>query len=363
MGLLKMAQASRAQKGANALIAERILMGLLIAAIALGCGFVLYPFVSALLWAAILVFAVWPGFIFMQRNLRLPRGLAAALLIALVAAIVVLPLALAAPGGAADIKALRLGLEAWLADVPPAPHWLETLPMVGASLAATWNAWAGDLSEVTAAARPYLGLAAERGLRLVVGLAGGIAELGLALLASFFFLLSGEALATNAARLIHRVAGRYAPQLIEATSNTVRGAVYGILGTALLQGFLNAFGLWVAGVPRAGLLGTVTFFLAVLPIGAPVIWAPAGIWLLSAGQTGHGIFLLTYGVLVVSGSDHVIRPYFISRGAHLPFLLTILGVLGGVLAFGVLGIFLGPVLLGVGYTLLMAFLREDGAES
>jgi len=345
------------------LIAERILMGLLIGGIALGCGFVLYPFVSALLWAAILVFAVWPGFIWMQRNLRLPRGVAALLLITLVALILVLPLVVAAPGGAADIKTLRIALEAWFADIPPAPHWLATLPMIGPSAADTWNAWAGDLSVMTAFFRPYLGLAAERGLRVVVSLAGGLAELALALLAAFFFLLSGETLAANLTMLINRVAGRYAKRLIEATANTVRGAVYGILGTAFLQGFLNAFGLWVAGVPRAGLLGTITFFLAVLPIGAPVIWLPAGLWLLSSGNTGHGIFLLTYGVLVVSGSDHVIRPYFISRGAHLPFLLTILGVLGGVLAFGVLGIFLGPVLLGVGYTLVMEFLRAGEAES
>jgi len=131
--------------------------------------------------------------------------------------------------------------------------------------------------------------------------------------------------------------------------------VYGILGTALVQGFLTAFGLWVSGVPRPVLLGAVAGFLAVLPIGAPLVWIPAAAWLLSTGHTGWGIFLVIYGITAISGADHLIRPVFIARGAQLPFLLTVLGVLGGALAFGLLGIFLGPVLLGVGFTLVVEF--------
>jgi predicted PurR-regulated permease PerM len=341
------------------LIAERILMGLLIGGIALGCAVVLLPFMSALLWAAILVFATWPVVEWAKRNLKLHRAVVALLMVLLTALVLVLPLALAAPGGAADIKSLRVSLEAWLASVPPAPGWLHQVPVVGPTLTTTWENWASDLSEITAALRPYLGFVAERGLSLVLGVAGGLAQLGVALFAAFFFWLSGEALAANLELLVNKVAGRYAPQLLSATANTVRGAVYGILGTAILQGFLTAFGLAIAGVPRAVLLGTVAAFLAVLPIGAPLVWIPAGLWLLSEGHTARGIFLLAYGVIVVSGTDHLVRPYFISRGAKLPFLLTVLGVLGGVLAFGVLGIFVGPVLLGVGYTLVMEFLRSD----
>lgn len=334
-------------------------MGLLIGGIALGCGFVLYPFFSALLWAAILVFATWPVFLWLERTLRLPRPAIALFMVLLIALVVVLPLGLAAPQGAEDVKAMRESLEAWLASVPPAPHWLYGLPVIGPSLTDTWNAWAGDLSTMTGFFRPYLGLIAERGLSLLLGIAGGIAQLGVALFAAFFFWLNGQALAANLQILAHKVAGSYAPHLIDATALTVRGAVYGILGTAILQGFLTAFGLWATGVPRSALLGTVAAFLAVLPIGAPLIWIPAGLWLLSDGHTARGIVLLVYGSIVVSGADHLVRPYFISRGARLPFLLTVLGVLGGVLAFGVLGIFLGPVLLGVGFTLVMEFIRAE----
>ena len=346
-------------RGGNILIAERIMMGLLIGGVALGCGFVLYPFFSALLWAAILVFATWPVFDWLERTLRLPKPVVALCMVLLMALIVMLPLAVAAPAGANDVKDIRQALETWMAAVPPAPSWLYRVPIIGPLLSDTWNAWATDLSAMGAFFRPYLGLIAERGLSLLLGIAGGIAQLGVALFAAFFFWLNGAALAANLQVLIHRIAGRFAPQLIQAVAATVRGAVYGILGTAILQGFLTAFGLWITGVPRAGLLGTVAAFLAVLPVGAPLVWIPAGLWLLSEGHTARGIVLLTYGTLVVSGADHIVRPYFISRGAQLPFLLTVLGVLGGVLAFGVLGIFLGPVLLGVGFTMIMEFIRVE----
>jgi len=207
--------------------------------------------------------------------------------------------------------------------------------------------------------KPYFGMIAESGLKMMLNLASGILQFLLALLVAFFFYASGDLLAQHIERIVHRIAGERAPRLIAVTGATVRGTVYGILGTALVQGMLTTFGLWISGVPRPLLLGAIAGFISVLPIGAPVVWIPAALWLLGTGHTGWGIFLGAYGLLIVSGSDNVIRPYFIARGAKLPFLLTILGVLGGALAFGLLGIFLGPVLLGVGFTLVAEF---AGAE-
>ncbi len=344
------------------MIAERVLMSMLIGGIALGCGLVIYPFLSAVLWAAILVYSTWPVFRWLTAQLGLPRALAALIMVAVSALVIVLPLGLAVPGGAADVKALRASLEAWLADIPPAPHWLSSVPLAGSVLTDTWNAWAADLSSMTAFFRPYLGMFAERGLSLLLGVAGGLLQFFIALFVAFFLWVSGATLGARLQALVHRIAGRYGPGLIATTTRAVRGTVYGILGTAIIQGFLTAFGLSLAGVPRVVLLGTVTAFLAVLPVGAPLVWIPAGLWLLASNHTGRGIFLLIYGVVVVSGTDHLIRPYFIARGAQIPFLLTVLGVLGGVLAFGALGIFLGPVLLGVGWMLVAEFARSAGAE-
>ncbi len=342
------------------MIAERVLMALLLGAIALGCGFVLYPFLSAILWAAILVYTTWPLYAWLRHNLRLPRVAVALAMVVLSALVIVLPLALAVPGGAAEVKALRLSLEAWLAEAPPAPHWLYGLPLAGPILTDTWNAWAADLSSMTSFFRPYLGTFAERGLSLLLGVAGGLVQFFIALFVAFFLWLSGERIGPRVQVLVNRIAGRHGPGLLATTARAVRGTVYGILGTAIIQGFLTAFGLSLAGVPRVVLLGTIAAFLAVLPIGAPLIWIPAGLWLLAGGHTARGVFLLAYGVIVVSGTDHVIRPYFISRGTKMPFVLTVLGVLGGVLAFGALGIFLGPVLLGVGWMLVLDFAQVTG---
>ncbi len=335
------------------MIAERVLMALLIGGVAAGCVLVLYPFISALLWAAILVFTTWPVSEWLRINLRLGHAGAAVLMVALTAVVLVLPLALAAPGGASDVNHLHTVIEdALRGGLPNAPQWVFDIPVLGPSFGGLWDRWAADITALGESLKPYFGIVLEGGLSLLLGIAHGVLLFALALFVAFFFYLYGEPLAVRLRLILHRVAGVQADRLILVTGATVRGVVYGILGTAIVQGVLTAFGLWIAGVPRPVLLGAVAGFLAVLPIGAPLVWIPAAIWLLASGNIGHGIFLASYGVLAVSGSDHVIRPWFISRGAQLPFLLTVLGVLGGALAFGLLGIFLGPVLLGIGFTLV-----------
>jgi predicted PurR-regulated permease PerM len=139
--------------------------------------------------------------------------------------------------------------------------------------------------------------------------------------------------------------------LLAVAGGTVRSVVYGVIGTALAQATLQGLGLWLAGVPAAFFLGFLTFFLGFVPVGPPLVWLPAALWLLYNGTIGWGIFLIAWGFLVVSGVDNVLRPYLISRGSRLPLILMFFGVLGGLLAFGFLGVFLGPTLLAIGYVL------------
>lgn len=344
--------------------AERLLMGLLLVGIAVGCALVLHPFLSAILWAAILAYSTWPVFTWIRIRLRLRRGWAAGVMVLLTTVLIVLPLGLAAPAGAQDVAQLRTSIEAALnAGLPGAPAWVGSVPVLGPTIADYWNAWAADLSAMVSFFKPYFGMIAEQGLNVLLGIAGGLLQFLMALVIAFFFWTQGDRLAVHLLRIMHRVAGEHAARLVAVTGATVRGTVYGILGTALVQGLLTSFGLWLSGVPRPLLLGAVAGLLSVLPIGAPVVWIPATLWLLGTGHTGWGIFLGIYGLFFISGSDNVIRPYFIARGAQLPFLLTILGVLGGALAFGLLGIFLGPVLLGVGFTLVAEFAGGDAVAS
>ena len=355
------ARGGRPQEAAQgeATIAERILLWLIVGGIGAGALLVLWPFLSALLWAAILVYTTWPVFEWLRAHARLRRVPAALAMVLLTAVVVLLPLALAAPESAGEVAHLRAAaLHAFAAGLPAAPLWLRGVPLLGPALAAIWDRWAADFSIALGALQPYFGLALEAVLRLLLGIAGGVLMFGFALFIAFFFYLHGAPIAGRLRALLARIAGPQGERALRLTGHTVRGVVYGLLGTALLQGILVAIGLALAGVPRPMLLGVVAGFLSVLPIGAPIVWIPAALWLLSIGAPGHAIFLAAYGLIAVSGADSVIRPWFIARGAALPFLLTVLGVLGGVLAFGLLGVFLGPVLLGVGYTLLNEWAGE-----
>ena len=344
------------------MMAERVLMGLLLGGIAIGCAEVLYPFFSAILWAAILTFTTWPLYQWLKARLHLGRVGTSLLMVLIVAVVVALPLALAVPGGADDADKLRALIQnALAAGLPGAPPWLDSVPLVGGTIADLWNSWAADINTMVAFFRPYFGIVAETGLSLLLGLANGILSFLLALIVAFFFYGSGERLADVLAALLGRIAGPRAPRLIAVTGATIRGVVYGILGTAIVQGMLTSFGLWGAGVPRPLLLGVVAGALSVLPIGAPVVWIPAALWLLAEGHTLRGLLLFGYGLVFVSGADSVIRPFFIARGAQLPFLLTMLGVLGGAIAFGLLGVFVGPVLLGVGFTLVNEWAHPENA--
>ena len=342
---------------------ERLLMGLLIGGIAVGCIDVLYPFLSAILWAAILAFTTWPVHVWLRGHLRLGHTGTALLMVTTVAVVVVLPLAIAAPSGANDAKHLNMLLQAALAaGLPQAPAWVANLPIIGNGIAGVWNTWAADLNVMVAFFRPYFGIVAEFGLSLLLGLANGVLGFVLALIVAFFFYAAGDRFASVLTALLVRIAGTRAPRLIEVTGNTVRGVVYGILGTAIAQGFLVAIGLWLAEVPRPLLLGVLAGGLAVLPVGAPLVWIPSSLWLMAEGNTWRGLFLFAYGLIAVSGADSIMRPYFIARGAQLPFLLTLLGVLGGALKFGLLGVFVGPVLLGVGFTLVREWAQPDEAS-
>lgn len=344
--------------------AERLLLGVLLAGLAVGCALVLQPFLSAILWAAILVSTTWPVCRWLRARLRLGRAAAAGVMVLLTAVLLVLPIAVAVPRGADDAERLRVSVMGLLeSGMPSSPHWLFALPLIGPALSDYWNIWAADLGTAVSFFKPWFGPIAEQGLSLLLGLAGGLLQVVLSLVIAYFFWVSGDGLARFLRGAMRRVAGEQADRLILLTSMTVRGTVYGLLGTALVQGLLTALGLWVSGVPRAVLLGLLAGLISVMPVGAPLVWVPAALWLLAEGHTGWAIFLGAYGLVFISGSDNVIRPYFIARGAQLPFLLTILGVLGGALAFGLLGIFLGPVLLGIGFTLAAEFAGVSRPEA
>lgn len=322
--------------------------------LAVGCVWVLWPFFSALLWAFILTFATWPAYAHLERRLRHRPSLAAFLMTVLLALAFILPLVLIAVS-LADTAVL---IADWLRGLlergpPPPPAWAGDVPLVGPELLGAWGELAGDAAEFAAFVQPYL--ANARGWALQAALAMGEAgvQLSLSVFAAFFFYRDGLRAVERIRVIGERIAGDRIHHLLLLTAATTRAVVYGTIGAAMAQGALAALGFWIAGVPAALFFGLLTFLLGLAPIGPPLLWLPVSVWLATHDEVGWAVFMALWGFLAISGIDNLVKPILISRESRMPILIVSLGVLGGALAFGLIGIFLGPTLLGVGYALLV----------
>ena len=324
-----------------------------------GCIVVLYPFVSALLWAVILCFVTWPTFL---RGVRLLGGrqtLAATLMALLVAPFVAVGLSLAD-----NVSHLTAVISQGLEHGPPEPPaWVADLPLVGHRLHLAWQTLTHDSACMTAALQRLVVPVSAWLLSQGVALGAGVLYLILSVLLLFFLYRDGAALAPRLQEVTRRIAGTRAAVGRLGREHHQRGRVWHSGEPPGPQGILAGVGFLVAGVPGAFLLGFLTLFLSLVPGGPALLWLPASIWLSKQGATGWAIFLALWGLLVVGTADNFIKPYLIGRGSDLPFILVLLGVLGGAIAFGVIGIFLGPTLLAVGYTVVRYWALAEPAAT
>ena len=336
----------------------------LIGALAVACALILEPFITPILLAGVRVHATWFGQAWLAP--RLGRAWAAAAMVTLAALVLVVPLALVVPGLAANLAAAGDVARRIAASLPAEPpEWLAGLPFVGGVIDGTLAEVAPALAEGGEALRaliePYAGTLGRLALAFAVSVGEGLLQLLFALLVAFFLYRDGEALIERLRRVAERVGSDRALELLDLTGDTVRGVVWGLIGTGILQGVLAWIGFMIAGVPGAAVLGFMTVLLSIVQIGAPILWASAADWLFAEGEPGWGLFMLIWGGVAVSSTDNVVRPWLISRGAKLPFLLIVLGVIGGLLAFGFLGLFLGPVLLAVAWRLVERWAQRTAA--
>jgi predicted PurR-regulated permease PerM len=340
---------------------ERNLAKALLLLLFLACMAVLWPFVTALLWGGILAFSIWPIYRRLVPLLRGRRTLAAAVLSVAMILTVVLPFAIVSLRLADNVSELKSATQRWVENGPSAPPaWLMKVPLVGRSLTQRWNELAADKAKMAEELRRRLEPIAAFLLKAGLKLGAGLLQLALSVLLTFFLLRNGLSIAVTLTTGVKRIAGEQGGRLLELAGTTVRGVVYGILGTALAQAVLAGLGLLVAGVPGAALLAFLTFFLSAVPMGPPLILFPAAFWLFHQGSTGWGVFMLIWGVFV-STIDNFIKPWLISQGSDMPLVLILLGVLGGALAFGFIGVFIGPTLLAVGYRLIKDWFTSDSA--
>lgn len=336
-----------------------------IAVLVLGCLLVLQPFVTALLSAAIVCFSTWPIYKWLEHKLGGRRWLAALAMTLSLIVIVVLPVALlaltVADSVAPAVDKLR---EFFAAGLPGPPDWLVNIPLIGDYLDSGWRELAASQAVLNETLKKFMQPVREGLIQFGLLLGEGALQMTLAAFIGYFFYRDGEALVAAARVATGRIVGQVLmPELFQTVGGTIRGVVYGLLGTAVAQGVVAAIGFVIAGVPAAALLGAATFFLSVLPIGPPLIWGGAAAWLAYQDQLGWAMFMVVYGVVAISGIDNVVKPLLISRGSSLPFVLVFLGVFGGVIAFGFVGIFIGPTLLAVGLALALRWTHPAAAPT
>ncbi|MDH3460057.1 MAG: AI-2E family transporter [Burkholderiaceae bacterium] len=324
---------------------------------------VLSPFLAALAWAGILAYVTWPFYRRVKRRLNGRQALAALLMTMAVALSLLAPLAWVTFTVAGDVvsasAAIREIADGGLPPLPPAvrnwpggewlvvqyariqsdPVWLRAqIEAAGITSPATWRAVAGELGR-------------------------NLAKFGLAVFALFFLYRHGEAALAQFGRVATHWLGGPARGYLDAVGVTVHAVVFGIVLTALAQGVLAGLGYWVAGIDAPALWGAVTALVSLIPFVGPVVWIGLSLALLAHGETNAAIGVFLWGALVVSWVDNLIRPLAISGPTRIPFLLVFLGVLGGLSAFGLIGLFLGPVLLAVSLAIWREWLENAADKS
>jgi len=333
-----------------------------LAILILGAAWVMRPFVLALVWGAMIAVSTWPILLWLQRRFGGRRGPAVAVMVVVLLAFLVVPLYLGistiVENSDRIVEAVKGGIER---PLPAPPAWLGSVPLVGSSVEARWLALAASEPGSLAASVAPQAREALRWLGAQAGSLGGtIVQFLLTIIICGILFSGGEAAATGVRRFFRRLAGARGEGAVQLAGNAVRAVALGVVVTALVQTTLAGVGLAVAGIPHAGLLTAIVLVLCIAQVGPLLVMAGAVIWLYSTGSTGWGTALLIWSVGVIS-IDNILRPILIKKGADLPLLLIFAGVIGGLIGFGVIGLFIGPAVLAVAYTLTTSWIAElDG---
>jgi predicted PurR-regulated permease PerM len=343
---------------------ERTIALFLIAALFFACLQITAPFLRAFTWAIIMAASTWPLFLHLCQRLGERKKLAATVMALTLTLAFVLPGVLLVASLTDSVQSVAaLATDLTTLKLPDPPSWIAGLPIVGERLDSVWRSVSMDMGAALEKLQPYI-LAATRWL-----LAEG-AQLGLALLEFFLAVVftgilyvTGESITVLVKRFATRVGGESSLDLLPVAVQTIRSVAFGVIGTAFIQAVLSVGSFIIAGVPGVAVLGLFCFVVAMLQIGTGLVWIPVAIWLAYQDQQGWAIFIVVSG-LSINIMDNFIKPYLISRqGAGIPTMLIFIGVLGGLIAWGFLGIFLGATLLAIGYTALRRWLSQAASAA
>lgn len=343
-------------------ITRIVLMVVVIGTLLVGSFLTLLPFLSGLLWATTIVVATWPVLIRLQQRVGHRRWVAVTVMTVLVALAFILPFAIAigtvidAAGRSPTVMSSFLSK-----GLGPPPEWVDGIPVVGHRLMERWQTIAdGGPDALTAAVQPYALSAAAWALAATGGLGRTMVLILMTLLLVPILYAQGDTAARGVLAFAHRLGGVTAERTIVLAGQAVRSVALGVVLTALVQSLCAGVGLWLCGVPHYGLLTALAFVLGIAQVGPFLVMVPSVAWLYWTGNSGWGTVLLVWSLPVLA-MDNVLRPILIRRGVQLPMLLIIAGVIGGLISFGVVGLFVGPVILAATYTLAKDWVAREPA--
>ena len=341
-------------------IARRVILGILLGGLLVLSYAVLHPFIVPVAWAGIIAYATWPLYRRLRARMRRYPTLAALLMTLMLTAALVLPALWLASLLRTELgTAISTVTGAIRAGTLALPDFIRNLPWAGDALQRLLEQLTGDPENFGTQMNAWVRQGLDQAVALIGDVGRNAAKLGFALITVFFLYRDGDKLLRQVQKVLRRFLGERVDGYLTAVGSMTKAVVWGLVATALAQGVVAGLGYWWAGVAAPILLSAVTALIAMIPFGTPFAWGSIGIWLLISGDTVGGVGLLLWGALVVSWVDNLVRPLVISNATRIPFVLVMFGVLGGLAAFGLVGLFLGPVVLAV----LMAVWREWMEES
>jgi predicted PurR-regulated permease PerM len=331
------------------------------AIIVIGIFLVLQPFISAMVFAGVLAIATWPLFERLKSSVGGNSTLAATVMLVMILVLVIIPITLLSAAAADKLPLAVDTIKGWTKGGLHAPETLKSIPVIGERVYSQLEALLIDREQLAALLQRAIEPAGRLSLAFVRVLGDGILQLLLVAFIVFFYYRDGDRIVAVLRRVSDRLSGRLSTEVMTIVTGTTRSVFIGIVGTAAAQAIVALIGFLIAGVPAAFMLTIATFVLSVVPMGPVLIWGAAAIWLYVQGETGWAIFMVIWGAVVISSIDNFVKPILIARGSTLSLGMIFLGVLGGVIAFGFIGVILGPVLLALGVALGRAWVSaQDG---
>jgi predicted PurR-regulated permease PerM len=339
---------------------RRLISAVLLAGLVL-LGFrVVAPFIVPVVWASILAYVSWPAYVWLVKKLGGRALLAAVIMTIAVSAAVIVPIAWLAVVLRIDLVRAYHEMQDVLAGGVQVPPAILKLPWIGDQVRDLTDRIAQDPHALGLELRKLTDRSFDQIAYVIGDISRNAVKLAFAVLTLFFLYRGGESFAGQVSRVLGQVLGPRVDNYLTAIGQTVKAVVYGLGLSALVQGVLAGLGYWIAGLGAPIFLAALTIIFGIIPFAVPILWGGIGLWLVVTGHTVAGVGLCVWGALVIGCTDHFVRPLLISRGASIPFLIVLFGVLGGLATFGLVGLFIGPVILAILLAIWREWLLESG---